>query len=112
METLEIKKVADALKQAQIAIDAICEVMEDEENKYHATICIEIKGANEDDYEKISELSGVQIHYQSNNHLSSKKIGFDTNSELNRHWFCLEVAFEILCKLIPDYELIITKHRA
>lgn len=112
METLEIEKVADALKQAQIAIDAICKVMEDEGNKDHAEIKIKIKGADDEDYKKISELSGVQIHYQSNNHLSSKKIGFDTKSELNRHWFCLEVAFEILCKLIPDYELIITKHRA
>jgi hypothetical protein len=108
MKQSEMKFIAQSLSRTQDLIDSICEVMDDEGDAQPAVIHIKIPHTRDSTYGVISEMCGVQICYLSNNHIKEKEIRFITNSTGKRHRFCLEVAFEFLCKLIPWCDLVIT----
>jgi phenylalanyl-tRNA synthetase beta subunit len=107
MKNSEMKAVAEALSRAQDCIESICEVMLDDGTKVwdNTEIYIQIPRVRDSTYKKISEMCGIQIDTASNNHVKEKKIVFRIDAEGKRKEFCLEVAFEFLCKLIPWCDL-------
>lgn len=109
MKKSKLKAIADALKQANLVVNAVNEAMSDygKEDSYWF-LTIELHRVKNSTYQKLAEMSGVSINTSLNYSGSMKRIDFKCDFYspfINRT--AIKVAFEYLAEAVPEMDLML-----